>query len=64
MTPCEICFLCGKPTFRGALCEECKANEMAQRTQRKPHVQDKIMKACTVIVVVGLAIIAYAVFFT
>ena len=42
-----------------------KQNELrAKHTQRKLRIQDKIKKACTVIVVVSLAIIAYAVIFT
>jgi hypothetical protein len=45
--------------------EVLKQNKIrAKRKQRILRIQDKIMKACTVIVVVNFAIIAYGVFFT
>lgn len=80
MPPTGICINCDKPAtgFHNMLCEECKAIElektldealarnkkMAKRTQRKLRIQDKIMKACTVIVVICFAILAYGVIFT
>ena len=80
MPPSGVCVICGKlgTTHRSMLCEECKASElektldetlshnkkMAQRTQKILRIQDKILKACAVIVMASFAILAYGVIFT
>jgi hypothetical protein len=76
MPPTGVCINCGKPhsRFSKALCKECEIartlNDLSEQIEKEIkhsrktlRLQDKIMKICTVIVVVSLAVITYGIIF-